>query len=43
VDLLTREPTPRLGAFVVAFVVLAAAEALFPRRRRAVSLGGPKA
>jgi len=37
VNALSYEPTIRLGAFVVVFVLLAAGEALIPRRNRAVS------
>jgi len=37
VDALRYEPVVRLGAFVAVFVLLAAAEALFPRRDRAVT------
>jgi sterol desaturase/sphingolipid hydroxylase (fatty acid hydroxylase superfamily) len=36
-DALTCEPAIRLGAFVVVFVLLAAGEALVPRRNRAVT------
>jgi sterol desaturase/sphingolipid hydroxylase (fatty acid hydroxylase superfamily) len=37
VNALSYEPTIRLGAFVVVFVLLAAGEALIPRRNRAVT------
>ncbi len=37
VNALSYEPTIRLGAFVVVFVLLAAGEALLPRRNRAVT------
>src|SRR5436190_4674975 len=37
VNALSHEPTIRLGAFVAVFVLLAAGEALIPRRNRAVT------